>query len=801
MDDFAIPGDTKEQLAERTVRFLERAAEYNLCFKRSKCVFDATEIPLLGVRVGGGKIQMEEEKVAAVRNWPQPKNVKGIERFIGFANYYRRFIKDFSKIAAPLNKLKGKHEWEWGEEQETAFEILKRRITEEPVLHLPQDNGQFRVEVDACGYAVGGVLSQEQEGKWHPIAFLSHAMSPAEKNYEIYDKELLAIITALQDWRHYLLDAKERFEIWTDHENLKYFREPHKLNGRQARWYLKLQDYDFTLRHVPGKTNVKADILSRLLQLDGDEEKDKAVQVLKEEWFIRRIREEEVTGDIVVLRAEQFQLEGEKDIMEEIRANDRRETDIANRLKGNSEDTWETEGVVYVKGRIYVPPSPTLRGKVLAANHDPPDIGHPGQHRMIELVKRTYWWPSMRNDIKKYIKGCDTCQRSKVQHGKKAAPLHPLPVPSAPWEEISIDLIGPLPKSGENDAILVIVDRFSKMIRLKATRTDLTSSQLAEIYRDEIWKLHGIPRRIISDRGPQFASEFMKNLLKGIGSERALSTAYHPQTDGQTERINQEVEGFLRMFCNYQQDDWSKWLPTAEFQYNDKVHSGTGATPFFLNYGRHPWKGDITVDSATPATSEFLTKLQQAREEAGAALRNYQEGMKEQFNKRRSSAKEYKEGDLVWLEGTNIMGNQVTRKLSPRRYGPFAIKEKIGQGAYRLKLPDGWIIHDVFNEALLTPHEKPSFKIQDKPTPPPPEIINEEEEYEVEEIRGHRRRGRGTQYLVHWKGYNNEEDTWIAESQLPHAQEAINDYHKRFPEENRIKRGAKNPRKTSKSSN
>lgn len=151
---------------------------------------------------------------------------------------------------------------EWGEEQETAFKTLKRHITEEPVLRLPQDNGQFRVEVDACGYAVGGVLSQEQDRKWHPIAFLSHAMSPAEKNYEIYDKELLAIITALQDWRHYLFDAKERFEIWTDHKNLKYFRESHKLNGRQAHWYLKLQDYDFTLRHVPGKTNVKADILS-----------------------------------------------------------------------------------------------------------------------------------------------------------------------------------------------------------------------------------------------------------------------------------------------------------------------------------------------------------------------------------------------------------------------------------------------------------------------------------------------------------------------------------------------------------
>ena len=222
MDNFAIPADNEAQLAERTTRFLKQAAQYNLCFKRTKCIFNAPEIPLLGVQVGQGEVRMEEEKVNAVRNWPIPQNVKGVERFLGFANYYRRFIKDFSKISAPLNKLKGKHPWEWTEEQQNAFDTLKQRITEEPVLTLPQEDGQFRVEVDASGHAIGGVLSQEQNGKWHPIAFLSKSMTPPEKNYEIYDKELLAIMTALKSWRHYLLDAKQPFEIWTDHENLKY---------------------------------------------------------------------------------------------------------------------------------------------------------------------------------------------------------------------------------------------------------------------------------------------------------------------------------------------------------------------------------------------------------------------------------------------------------------------------------------------------------------------------------------------------------------------------------------------------
>ena len=246
----------------------------------------------------------------------------------------------------------------------------------------------------------------------------------------------------------------------------------------------------------------------------------------------------------------------------------------------------------------------------------------------MELVKRTYWWPGLKKDIKNYVNGCDSCQRNKIHHQKKAAPLHPLTTPTTPWEEISIDLIGPLPPSNGKDAILVVVDRFTKMIRLFPTTTNLTSMDLAQIYRDELWKLHGIPRSIVSDQGPQFASEFTKNLLRGLGVTRKLSTAYHPQTDGQTERINQEVEGYLRTFCNYQQDDWAHWLPMAEFHYNDKQHSATGSTPFFLNYGHHPWKGELVTNTTTPATTDFLKHMKQAREEAAAAITNYQEEMK-----------------------------------------------------------------------------------------------------------------------------------------------------------------------------
>jgi len=214
---------------------------------------------------------------------------------------------------------------------------------------------------------------------------------------------------------------------------------------------------------------------------------------------------------------------------------------------------------------------------------------------MMELLKRTYWRPGLKEDVKKYVQGCFKCQQNKVQHQKKAGELHPLEIPQGPWREISIDIIGPLPKSNGMDVIVVIVDLFTKMVWLKAITTNVLSEGIEKIYRDNIWKLHGIPRKILSDRGPQFASKFMEELIKALGTKRQLSMAYHPQTDGQTERINQEIGTFLQQYVNYQQDDWTNWLATAEFQYNDKKHAATGKTPFELNFGRYPWKGDLMV--------------------------------------------------------------------------------------------------------------------------------------------------------------------------------------------------------------
>jgi len=289
------------------------------------------------------------------------------------------------------------------------------------------------------------------------------------------------------------------------------------------------------------------------------------------------------------------------------------------------------------------------------------------------------------------------------------------------------------------DTIVVIVDRFTKMIRLKTTTINISLEEIAKIYRNKIWKLHGIPRKILSDRELQFALKFMKELIKVLGTKKQLLMAYHLQIDGQTKRINQEIRMFLRHYVNYQQDDWMNWLTTAEFQYNDKKHAATGKTPFELNFGRHPWKGDLMVQMEIPQVEEFVKKLQKSWEQATNAMEEAQKNMKKQFDKKRRNPQELKVGNNVWLENKNIHLNQPSKKLDNKRYGPFRISKDIGSGAFELELPEGWMIHNIFNEDLLTQCVEPKFKEQHEEPAPPSTIINEEEEYEVEEVRKHRK--------------------------------------------------------------
>jgi len=327
---------------------------------------------------------------------------------------------------------------------------------------------------------------------------------------------------------------------------------------------------------------------------------------------------------------------------------------------------------------------------------------------------------------------------------------------------------------------MVIVDKLTKMICIVPTYTSLTSEGAARLYRDYVWKDFGLPESVISDRGTIFVSKFMEvKPLTRYSNQRSkistnISTAYHPETNGQTECVNQEVEQYLHIFVNYRQDNWADWLSLAEFSYNNKVNKSTGHSPFMLNWGRNPRKGnDVKRESTVEAATDFVKRMEELRKEAVAALEQAAQDMKIHFDRSHQTEPEFEKGQEVLLEGENLKTNQPTQKLEHRRFGPFKVEKKVGQRAYRLKLPLTWRVHPVFHVSKLVPYHQ-----GDRPhtEPLPPDLIDGEPEQGVEEILDDRVRRRKSHFLVKWKGFPMEENEWLAEEDLIHAKRVLNKY-------------------------
>src|SRR6202142_436318 len=379
------------------------------------------------------------------------------------------------------------------------------------------------------------------------------------------------------------------------------------------------------------------------------------------------------------------------------------------------------------------------------------------------------------------IKGCDTCNRTKVIPVKPIGKLMPNLIPERPWEHVTANMVIGLPPSQGSDSILVVIDRFSKQAHFIPTTQELSSIGQVKLYLENVWKLHGLPQSIISDRGSTFASKLMKELNEILGIKTKLSTAYHPQTDGQTKHVNQEIEQYLRMFINHRQDDWQDWLPLAEFTYNNKVHVSTQQTPFYLNAGQHPCMGfELIRNSKVEAADDFAKRMKGIHEEATSALKKAADEMKRFADHRRSKAPQYKVGDLVWLDANDIKQNRPSRKLSDKRLGPFPITRIINENTYEFKLPKAWRIHNVFNVSKLHPYNAPTVPNQKK-VPPEPVEIEGELEYDVEKIIDSRMRRGRLEYLVKWEGYTTEHNTWEPESNLTHAKKSIQTYYKAHP--------------------
>jgi hypothetical protein len=643
---------------------------------------------------------MAQDKVQCIRDWECPKGLRDVQSFIGFGNFYRQFIEGFSKIAKPLrDSTKGSpKDWIWTDAMTEAFEKLKHCFTTAPILTHFAPHRECIVETDASDFALGGTFSQTTDNKkLHPNAFHSRNFSPAEINYEIHDKELLAIVDCFKAWRRYLEGSLHMVQVFTDHKNLEYFMTTKVLNRRQARWAQELAGMDFKNFYRKGTSNGKPDTLSRRLEYRPEKGGggDHPIQTVLNEKHFDTISAISTGGEGTVFCCSAVQLaylatsvsKWTKEFEQEIRNAGQHNAAYYQALEDLSGSTQRTEGkerilelqdgLLYRKGLLWVPEN--ARSAILHTEHNSPVAGHFGQDKTIELIRRNFWWPKMDQDIIEYIRSCLECQKDKATRHKPYGLLSPLELPYAPWTSIVMDFITDLPLSEDCDQLWVIVDRFTKMAHfIPLKKEQKTVEHLVRIFARDIWRFHIIPTDIISDSDSHFMSTEWKQFLGILGVRPRISMSFHPQTDGQTERINQTIEAYLWSFIDYEMDNWVGLLPMAEFAYNNSVTQATGMSPFYTNYRRHPGCTNPNNMSASDDTQEgYINHLVSVPGLVTRNLKATQERMKKYADLKRKDAPEFKIGDLVMLDGRHIQTRWPMDKLDHKKHGPFAIEKVI----------------------------------------------------------------------------------------------------------------------------
>ncbi|KAF8748607.1 hypothetical protein RHS01_10693 [Rhizoctonia solani] len=685
LDDILIYSKTDANHTQHVHKVLKRLKDNQLFCKASKCTFHVTSVEYLGIIVLDKGFSLDKLKIKAVQEWPAPTKVKEVQSFLGFANFLRQFVANFSHMARPLHNLVKKGTvWKWETKEQEAFQGLKDAITNAPVLCHANPSKPYFLETDASGAALGSILSQRQEdGRLHPLGFLSESFKGAEQNYDTHDKELLAIIRSFEYWRIFLEGTLHPITVFTNHCNLEYWKESRTFNRHHARWHLLLAGYNFQIVYRPGKQSGKPDTLSR--QSDHADIPPANQTMLPDPVFANLAL---VTPEKELQRQIELSLDQDKSL-EEILQFLQNESKAPPSIKRAFKDYKMEAGLLFYQGRIVVPDVGTLRTDLLCIFHDSPLAGH----------LDTYW----------HVDSCETCQQ--IRKPKYASiPPQPLELPSRPWQHISYNMIVDLPKDGAYNSILVIVDSFTKYVILVECSKKLKAPELADLFLQHVWKKYGMPEKTISDRGRVFNNKFLKALYKQLGIDPHFSSAYHPQSNGQTER-----------------------------QY-----------PYHV-----------------PEADDIASQMESQWREIEAALRQSKTRMTAGETGEPIS---FEEGEEAWLDARNIKLKTLSPKLTEQRLGPFKITKKISDRAYRLELPPSMRIHDVFYVGLLSKVKKDNkraFKNR-----PPPVTVDREEEYKVEGIVDMENRDGEWFFRVKWKGYGSEENTWEPRENLKNAKKS-----------------------------
>ena len=652
LDDILVFSATLEEHIEHIRKTLDRLRKAKLYARLHKCAFFQRQVEYLGYDVSAEGICPSSSKVRAVVEWPRPQSVRDVRAFLGLASFYRRFIKQFSLKARPLTDLtREKNEWQWGENEENAFNVLKQSLVLAPVLRIPNFDLQFVVTTDASLVSVGGILEQDFGQGLQPVAYESRKLNPAETRYSAYERELLGMVWAIGKWRHYLEGT--HFIVQTDHSSLRHLPNQPSVNRRIWKWVSILQGYDLEIRHIPGKVN-PADALTR--QAKGSDDKyagevkrqdadwvqgmrvsesatDQEIQNRLKQLYSKSVANSSTSSSNTVqaqltslqsvnnsfnsfkqtmLAIGQSSIEMDMETKVQWMQQLMSEDPYAQMIDQFSTDPECRELIRHTKKyrlkngslcvheedqdsnqqywRIIVPDNQEIKTSVLKEIHCVPYAGHPGYVRTLEIVKRHFYWSHMTPEVRSFVLDCPVCQVEKGSSQKPAGQLVPLEIPQRKWDHVVIDFVVGLPVQDGLDTICTVVDKATKMCHFLPCRESISAKQVAKMYWENVGKLHGIPSVIISDRDVRFTSKFWRELWRILGTDIRMGSGFHPQSSGQVEIFNKLLEQTLR--CTVHQlgesRNWVKLLPTVEFAVNNSPNRTTGYSAFFLNYGYHP---------------------------------------------------------------------------------------------------------------------------------------------------------------------------------------------------------------------
>lgn len=665
IDDIIIASKSFDEHLNKLKIVFDRLNKHKLKLKPSKCKFLLKSVTYLGYHVSNGIVQPDPSNLNVVKNFAIPSTKKNVRQFLGLTGFYRRFIQNYAEKSLPLtNLLKNESKFVWSAEAQSAFDTLKSELLKEPILILPDFNKSFSLCTDASNHSLGAILCHEDENKFlHPVAYASRKLKGAEMNYSTVEREALGVVWAISYFKHYLLG--KHFVVYCDQASLSNVLKLKDPTSRIARWIMTLSQYDYEIKHKPGKLNLTADYLSRNVNIIDTSSKSQDFHI--DSSLYNRI----ITSQL----------------------SDPKCTKIKNCLDAKKTPFPQSilfyvkDNVLYCthkkpknrfqkKEKIFVPLA--LVPDILKLCHDSSTAAHGGFKRTLFKIRQNFYWPLMYSHIYNYVKSCPNCVVRRGYHANQKAPIQRVPVTSFPFEKIALDIVGPFPltKFG-NRFLLVITDYFTRWP--EAYPIENTKSETILRCLENFISTHGVCKHIVTDKGSNFISEVISKFYKKFNIVKHTTTSYHPQSDGVVERLNSTLINSLSHLVSDTQEDWDRHINFALFAHRTAKHAATGETPAYLLYGRDLVLPETLISnsnipsyqSVNDYTDDLISRLSNTYVKVKSNLTKAAVNQ-ESLQHKKSVDKKIKVGDTVYLYTPVVRRGQV-KKLTKLNRGPFKV--------------------------------------------------------------------------------------------------------------------------------